>query len=258
MDSFPWEYGSVCGRVASIDSSENAQNIGLQSTAGRGGLFSSSLVLDSERRELVKAPARLLQKGIAEAKAKEALKNHSEAERRRRERINTHLSTLRSLLPTTGKMDKASLLAEVISQVKELKRHAAEISKGSNVPSDVDEVRVEPDNDGTNKGSFSIKASLSCEDRPELLSDLKETLHALRMKTVRAEISSLGGRVKNVFVMTCEGHVNDVDRRSFASSVHQALKAVLDRVSSTEFSPRTALPNKRQRISLFDSSSSSS
>lgn len=105
MDSFPWEYGSVCGRGASIDSSENAQNIGFQSTAGRGGLLSSSLILDSERRELVKTPARLLQKGIAEAKAKEALKNHSEAERRRRERINTHLSTLRSLLPTTGKVD---------------------------------------------------------------------------------------------------------------------------------------------------------
>lgn len=249
MSSFPWDLGTRF-------SAESSESVEL-SSIGRGGLLSSSLVLDSERGELVKAPARLLQKGIAEAKAKAALKNHSEAERRRRERINTHLNTLRGLVPCTGKMDKASLLAEVINQVKELKRHAAEISIGSAFPSDVDEVRVEPDYDGISAGCFSIKASLCCEDRPDLLSDLKQTLHSLQLKTVSAEISTLGGRIKNVFVMTCERHVNDVEQRIFASSVHQALKAVLDRVTSNEFSP-TALPNKRRRISLFDSSCSSS
>lgn len=108
MGSFPWDFGAVCGQGVSIGSAENSQNIGFRST-GRGGLFSSSLVLDSEKRELVKAPARLLQKGIAEAKAKEALKNHSEAERRRRERINCHLATLRSLLPSTGKVNTLQL-----------------------------------------------------------------------------------------------------------------------------------------------------
>ena len=73
------------------------------------GLFdpfegSQSLVLDSKRGELVKAPARMGKKGISEAKALAALKNHSEAERRRRERINSHLSTLRGLVPYTQKV----------------------------------------------------------------------------------------------------------------------------------------------------------
>lgn len=219
---------------------------------------SASLVLDSERGELVKAPAKLLQKGIAEAKVKAALKNHSEAERRRRERINSHLSTLRSLIPSTNKMDKASLLGEVISHVKELKKHATEASKGYVIPTDLDEVNVEPEGDGTDGGTFCIKASLCCEDRPELLSELKRTLHALRLQTVRAEISTLGGRVKNVLIMKHEGNANDIERRIYASSVHQALKAVLDRVASPEFSPRTTLSNKRRRISPFDSSCSSS
>lgn len=75
--------------------------------ASRGGAAANlphSLVLDSEKGELVKAPARVGKKEVPEAKALLALKNHSEAERRRRERINAHLSTLRGLVPCTEKV----------------------------------------------------------------------------------------------------------------------------------------------------------
>lgn len=40
----------------------------------------------------------------SERKSTEACKSHREAERRRRQRINTHLSTLRSLLPNAAKV----------------------------------------------------------------------------------------------------------------------------------------------------------
>ncbi|KAJ9690672.1 hypothetical protein PVL29_013040 [Vitis rotundifolia] len=234
-----------------------------QNKGGYGGVLrGGSLVLDSEKRELVKAPVRAVKKGVSEAKAMAALKSHSEAERRRRERINGHLSTLRGFVPCTEKMDKATLLAEVIQQVKELKKNAAEASKGLLLPMEVDEVRVEPHDDGTGDGTSYFMASVCCDYSPGLLSDIRQTLDTLNITTVKAEISSLGGRMKSMFIFTsCKKHKsNDSEaHRLLASSVHQALSSVLDKVSVTpEFSPRTPHPNKRRRVSFFDSSSSSS
>ncbi|CAB4276225.1 unnamed protein product [Prunus armeniaca] len=230
---------------------------------GGGSVLPHSLVLDGEKGELVKAPARVGKKGVSEAKALAALKNHSEAERRRRERINAHLSTLRGLVPCTEKMDKAALLATVISQVKELKKDALESSKGFLIPVDADEVQVEPYDTGAGDGTISVRASVCCEYRSELLSDLREALDSLHLKMVKADIATLGNRVKNVFVFTsCKERSNDADADAFqflASSVHQALSSVLDKASaSPEYSPRTTLPSKRRRVSYFDTSSSSS
>ncbi|XP_072964510.1 transcription factor bHLH30-like [Typha angustifolia] len=222
----------------------------------------SSLVLDGERGELVRAPSRLGKKregGVSDAKAAMALKNHSEAERRRRERINSHLVTLRSMIPCTEKLDKAALLAEVINQVKELKNNAVETSKGCTIPSDIDEVRVEVESDMTISGNIIIKASLCCENHPELFADLRHTLERLQLKTIRAEISTLGGRVKIVFIMMCESNASDIDRNIYTNSLHQALKSILDRINSqVDFLPRASFSSKRRRIPLFESSSSSS
>ena len=72
----------------------------------RGSMSASqSLVLDGERSEIVKGPVIVGKRsGVSEEKAMAALKDHSEAERRRRERINAHLNTLRGLVPCTGKV----------------------------------------------------------------------------------------------------------------------------------------------------------
>lgn len=151
------------------------------------------------------------------------------------------------------------MLAAVINHVKKLKENAAESSRGYTIPSDADEVRVEVERSATSCTCIvTVKASLCCEDRPEILVDLKQALQSLHVKIISAEISTLYGRVKNVLVMAAEGNSGTVDRHLFVASVHQALKSILDKVNSqVDLLPRASFSNKRRRISPFESSSSS-
>ncbi|XP_023512593.1 transcription factor bHLH30-like [Cucurbita pepo subsp. pepo] len=222
-----------------------------------GSASTSSLVLDSERDELIEAPLKLESKGVPAERSAAALKNHSEAERRRRARINGHLGSLRSLVPGGKKMDKATLLAEVISHLKVLKRAAAEVSDAHIIPKEVDEITVEHQEDGFDGVSYSIRASLCCDYKPGLLPDLRRALHALDLIIKRAEIGTLNGRMQNVLVLTsCKD--GDIETTELQTSVHQAIKSVLNNFSDPQEFSFMAFPNKRRRISLLGSSSSSS
>ncbi|KAM0946743.1 putative transcription factor bHLH family [Dioscorea sansibarensis] len=53
--------------------------------------------------------------------------NHVEAERQRREKLNHRFYTLRSVVPNVSRMDKASLLADAVSYIKELKGRVEEL-----------------------------------------------------------------------------------------------------------------------------------
>ncbi|PSR84921.1 Transcription factor bHLH30 like [Actinidia chinensis var. chinensis] len=183
---------------------------------------------------------------IMDAKALAASKSHSEAERRRRERINNHLAKLRSLLPSTTKTDKASLLAEVIQHVKELKRQTSLIADTSPVPTESDELTVDASDD--ENGKFVIRASLCCEDRSDLLPDLIKTLKALRLKTLKAEITTLGGRVRNVLFITGEEEEEQQQQQQYCiSSIQEALKAVMEKTNGDESSSGSV---KRQRTNM--------
>ncbi|KAD4983015.1 hypothetical protein R6Q59_002668 [Mikania micrantha] len=187
---------------------------------------------------------------IMDAKALAASKSHSEAERRRRERINNHLAKLRSLLPNTTKTDKASLLAEVIQHVKELKRQTSQIAEQSPIPTEINELTVDhaPDKDG----KLVIRASLCCEDRSDLLPDLMKTLKALKLRTLKAEITTLGGRVKNVLFITAdEDHLTRNDDQQMVNysinTIQDALKQVMEKTNSDDSSSGSI---KRQRTNI--------
>ncbi|CAB4286236.1 unnamed protein product [Prunus armeniaca] len=163
-----------------------------------------------------------------------ALKNHKEAEKRRRERINSHLDKLRGLLPCNSKTDKASLLAKVVQRVKELKQQTSELTELESFPSETDEITVLSSDDYSSDGRIIFKASLCCEDRTDLLPDLIEILKSLHLKTLRAEMATLGGRIRNVLVVAA-------DKDHTIESVHflqNALKSLLERSNASERSKR--------------------
>nr|CAA8287152.1 Unknown [Brassica oleracea]CAA8391754.1 Unknown [Brassica oleracea]CAA8403328.1 Unknown [Brassica oleracea] len=186
---------------------------------------------------------------IMDAKALAASKSHSEAERRRRERINNHLAKLRSILPNTTKTDKASLLAEVIQHVKELKKETSVISETNLVPTENDELTVAfTEEEETGDGRFVIKASLCCEDRSDLLPDMIKTLKAMRLKTLKAEITTVGGRVKNVLFVTGDESSGEEEMEEYCiGTIEEALKAMMDKSSVEETS--SSGNAKRQRMS---------
>ncbi|KVI05332.1 hypothetical protein Ccrd_016335 [Cynara cardunculus var. scolymus] len=186
---------------------------------------------------------------MVDAKAVAASKSHSEAERRRRERINNHLTKLRSLLPNTTKTDKASLLAEVIQHVKELKHQTSIIAEQVPVPTEINELTI--DNTSDEEGRFVIRASLCCEDRSDLLPDLIKTLKMLRLRTLKAEITTLGRRVKNVLFVTGEEdhYISNGDTQmvnQWISVIEEALKAVVEKTDDGDDSSFGSV--KRQRM----------
>ncbi|XP_073005099.1 transcription factor bHLH51-like [Typha latifolia] len=176
-------------------------------------------------------------KCVAEARA---LKVHCEAEKRRRERINRHLSTLRRMIPDANKMDKASLLGRVLDQVKNLKRRAEELGKGIKIPPEVNEVIVEcPAGDEHQY----LTASISCDDRPDLFADLIKAFHDLRLRTIQANLVSIGGRAQHVFVLC----TNESNRTECLSSLKESIEEALARIATPDMMCNN-ISSKRQRI----------
>lgn len=138
----------------------------------------------------------------------------------------------------------------MIQHVKELKRQTSIIAETNPVPTEMDELTV--DNASDEDGRFVIKASLCCEDRSDLLPELIKTLKALRLKTLKAEITTLSGRVKNVLFITgdedsdMEDHQQQQQQYSI-SSIQEALKSVMERTNGEDSSSGSV---KRQRTNI--------
>lgn len=169
-----------------------------------------------------------------EARALAASRNHKEAEKRRRQRINSHLDRLRTLLSCNSKTDKASLLAKAIQRVKELQGQASEITRLEIAPSDTDEITV-VSGDDTCSGLLSTtlyKASLCCEDRSGLVSDINETLRSLHLKALKVEMATVGGRMRNVMVVAGDGGDGGGQADMSVNVLQNAFKPLLEEPSA--------------------------
>ncbi|KAF8704901.1 hypothetical protein HU200_031142 [Digitaria exilis] len=216
-------------------------------------VFMGAVLLPRQASSAPSAPPEMSSSSGSGRSATEAraLKIHSEAERRRRERINAHLATLRRMVPDTRQMDKATLLARVVDQVKLLKRKASEATQSMALPPETNEVSIElqtGDNGvaGADKMIY-MKASISCDDRPDLIAGLTQAFHGLKLRTVRAELTSLGGRVQHVFLLCRDESWSSAS--ASLRSLKEAVRQALARVASPEMAyGNSPFLSKRQRI----------
>lgn len=130
--------------------------------------------------------------------------------------------------------------------MKELKRQTSLIAESSPVPTETDELTI--DNEPDEDGKPVIRASICCEDRSDLLPDLIKTLKALRLRTLKAEITTLGGRVKNVLFITGEDESTVCTEE--LSSIQEALKAVMEKTG--EESGSGSVKRQRTNISILE------
>ncbi|XP_072985970.1 transcription factor bHLH106-like [Typha latifolia] len=147
-------------------------------------------------------------------------RSHSEAERKRRQRINGHLATLRSLLPSASRMDKAALLGEVVRHVRELRGKADDVAVGVGVllPGEGDEVGVELAEE-VEEGK-RVRAWVCCADRPGLMGELSRAVGSVRARAVRAEMATVGGRTRSLLEVEMVGEES-------RAALQAALRAVL-------------------------------
>uniref|UniRef100_A0A803NKD0 Uncharacterized protein n=1 Tax=Cannabis sativa TaxID=3483 RepID=A0A803NKD0_CANSA len=153
------------------------------------------------------------------------------------------------------KTDKASLLAEVVHRVKELREKVAEVVRkdgeiwcggtgGSEpdswpFPTESDEASLSYCEGGDTK---LVKATVCCEDRPGLTRDMGRAIRSVRAMPVRAEMMTVGGRSKNVVVMQCGGGEEDL------RALRRALKAVVENRVPGSGQDQSGSGNKRARL----------
>ncbi|KAG2319093.1 hypothetical protein Bca4012_054648 [Brassica carinata] len=143
-----------------------------------------------------------------------AAKKHSDAERRRRLRINCQFEALRTILPNLIKQDKASVLGETVRYFKELQKLVNEIPT---TPSLEDCLRL-----GQCKNRDFARVVFSCSDREGLMSEVAESMKAANAKGVRAEMMTVGGRTK------CVLFVQGVSENEGLVKLKKSLKPVVN------------------------------
>jgi hypothetical protein len=126
-------------------------------------------------------------------------------------------------------IDKASLLAKAVERVRELKQRMAGVvgeAAGAPVshlfPTEHDEIVV--------LASGGVGGA-------DLLPELIDTLRALRLRTLRAEMATLGGRVRNVLILARDAGQDDdysiSSEDGGAGFLKEALRALVERHGSS-------------------------
>ena len=75
----------------------------------------------------------------------------------------------------------------------ELSAQAKDYGNFSNIPSEIDEVTVEYLNESSNDETVYVKATICCNDRPELYAELNSAFNELGLSIVQSDLNRFGG-----------------------------------------------------------------
>ncbi|XP_031494064.1 transcription factor MYC1-like [Nymphaea colorata] len=122
---------------------------------------------EAEEAIVVEVAMRTKKRGRKPADGREVPLNHVEAERQRREKLNCRFYALRAVVPNVSRMDKASLLEDAVSYIKELKEKVETLEKALGGAERGEGVKVEPSGKGSrnNNNNDAGAAASACEDR---------------------------------------------------------------------------------------------
>lgn len=148
------------------------------------------------------------------------------------------------------------MLAEVIQHVKELKRQTSEIAEESSLPTETDELTVvsasaaAADVEAGGSAQSLVRAALCCDDRADLLPDLIKALKALKLRSLKADITTLGGRIKIILLIAHDNEDPDhhLQLPSLAA-IQDSLKAVMERAATPATAPSSASEDSSATIS---------
>eukprot|EP00271_Cylindrocystis_brebissonii_P011486 TRINITY_DN292_c0_g1_i1.p1 TRINITY_DN292_c0_g1~~TRINITY_DN292_c0_g1_i1.p1 ORF type:complete len:306 (-),score=56.40 TRINITY_DN292_c0_g1_i1:1014-1931(-) len=162
---------------------------------------------------------------------------HSEAEKRRRDRISYHYGELRERMPHVKNADKAAVLKALINEIKRLtaEQEASRAAQAKELlPLEADEVTVNEVDADTQRTSdegndWKVKVVLSSKNRPTLMEEIRDALESLNVVITRTEIVTLGNRTTMRLFLTMESHLQRSDPLApTTESVGAALQRIIE------------------------------